>query len=101
MERNELHILQIIVMASNKKQPLELITVLGPTATGKTALAVQLANLLDGEIISADSRQIYRGMNIGTGKDLDDYKIGGKIIPYHLIDILDPSENFNVCLCIH
>jgi tRNA dimethylallyltransferase len=97
LKRYEPHILQIIAMASNKKQPLELITVLGPTATGKTALAVQLANLLDGEIISADSRQIYRGMNIGTGKDLEDYKIGGKTIPYHLIDILDPSENFNVC----
>ena len=97
MERYELHILQIIVMASNKKQPLELITVLGPTATGKTALAVQLANLLGGEIISADSRQIYRGMDLGTGKDLEDYNIDGKKIPYHLIDILDPTEDYNVC----
>ncbi len=97
MERYELHILQIIAMASNKKQPLELITILGPTATGKTGLAVQLANQLSGEIISADSRQIYRGMDIGTGKDLDDYSINGNNIPYHLIDILDPSEDYNVC----
>ena len=96
MERYEPHILQIIAMASNKKQPLELITVLGPTATGKTALAVQLANLLDGEIISADSRQIYRGMDIGTGKDFEDYNIDGKKIPYHLVDILDPREDYNV-----
>ena len=97
MQRNELHILQIIAMASNKKQRLELITVLGPTATGKTGLAVQLANLLNGEIISADSRQIYRGMDIGTGKDLDEYSINGNNIPYHLIDILDPTDDYNVC----
>jgi len=97
MERYELHILQIIAMASNKKQSLELITVLGPTATGKTGLAVKLANLLNGEIISADSRQIYRGMDIGTGKDLEDYNIVGKKIHYHLIDILDPREDYNVC----
>ena len=97
MERNELHILQIIVMASNKKQPFELITILGPTATGKTGLAVKLANRLNGEIISADSRQIYRGMDIGTGKDLEDYNIKGGKIPYHLIDILDPNEDYNVC----
>jgi tRNA dimethylallyltransferase len=71
--------------------------VLGPTATGKTGLAVKLANLLNGEIISADSRQIYRGMDIGTGKDLEAYCINGNNIPYHLIDILNPSEDYNVC----
>ncbi|MBC8311853.1 MAG: tRNA (adenosine(37)-N6)-dimethylallyltransferase MiaA [Candidatus Marinimicrobia bacterium] len=84
-------------MASNKKQPLELISILGPTATGKTGLAVQLANQLNGEIISADSRQIYRGMDIGTGKDLEEYSLNGKQIPYHLIDILDPTDDYNVC----
>jgi tRNA dimethylallyltransferase len=84
-------------MASNKKQPLELITVLGATATGKTGLAVKLANLLNGEIISADSRQIYRGMDIGTGKDIEEYNIDDKKIPYYLIDILDPTEDYSVC----
>ena len=97
MERYELQILQIIVMTSNKKSIFELITILGPTATGKTGLAVKIANLLNGEIISADSRQIYRGMDIGTGKDLGEYCINGNNIPYHLINILDPSEDYNVC----
>ena len=83
-------------MASNKKQPFELITILGPTATGKTGLAVKLANRLNGEIISADSRQIYRGMDIGTGKDLEEYSINENNIPYHLIDILNPTEDYNV-----
>lgn len=73
-----------------------LITILGPTATGKTRLAVQLANKFNGEIISADSRQVYRGMNIGTGKDLADYVIDGKQIPYHLIDIIEPTEEFDL-----
>ena len=97
MEQYELYILQIIVMVSNKNQTFELITILGPTATGKTGLAVKLSNLLNGEIISADSRQIYRGMDIGTGKDIEEYCINRNNIPYHLIDILDPSENYNVC----
>jgi tRNA dimethylallyltransferase len=74
----------------------DLITILGPTATGKTQLAVHLADLLEGEIISADSRQVYRGMDIGTGKDLADYKIKGKTIPYHLVDIADPGTEYNV-----
>ncbi|RMZ48956.1 tRNA (adenosine(37)-N6)-dimethylallyltransferase MiaA [Candidatus Marinimicrobia bacterium PRS2] len=74
----------------------DLLTILGPTATGKTQLAVQLANKLGGEIISADSRQVYRGMDIGTGKDLGEYKLNGKSIPYHLIDIVDPIEEYNV-----
>ena len=73
-----------------------LITILGPTATGKTRLAVQLAEYFNGEIISADSRQVYRGMNIGTGKDLSDYIINDKQIPYHLIDVIDPTEEFDL-----
>ena len=74
----------------------DFIVILGPTATGKTKLAVQLANRLDGEIISADSRQVYRSMDIGTGKDLDEYGHSSKPIPYHLIDIADPMEEYNV-----
>ena len=74
----------------------ELITILGPTASGKTVLAAALAARLDTEIISADSRQLYRGMDIGTGKDLADYVVDGKSIPYHLIDICDPGYKYNV-----
>jgi len=70
--------------------------VLGPTATGKTQLAVQLAHKLGGEIISADSRQVYRGMDIGTGKDLNEYNFKDVSIPYHLIDIVAPIEEYNV-----
>ncbi len=73
-----------------------LIIILGATASGKTKLAVQVANELNGEIISADSRQIFRKMNIGTGKDLHEYNIDKKVIPYHLIDILDPGERYHV-----
>jgi len=74
----------------------ELITILGPTASGKTALAVALANELGAEIISADSRQVYRGMTLGTGKDLKEYEVEGKLIPYHLIDICNPGEKYNI-----
>ena len=74
----------------------ELITILGPTASGKTSFAAALAAHLDTEIISADSRQIYRSMDIGTGKDLADYTVNGKDIPYHLIDICDPGYKYNV-----
>ena len=74
----------------------ELITILGPTASGKTSFAAALAYDLDTEIISADSRQVYRGMTIGTGKDLSDYLINEKLIPYHLIDICAPGEKYNV-----
>ena len=70
----------------------DLLVILGPTASGKTRLGVQLACILNGEIISADSRQVFRGMDVGTGKDLAEY---GNI-PYHLIDILDPGAEFNV-----
>ena len=72
------------------------IVILGPTATGKTQLAVQLAHKLGGEIISADSRQVYRGMDIGTGKDLNEYNFKGVSIPYYLIDIVAPIEEYNV-----
>jgi tRNA dimethylallyltransferase len=73
-----------------------MITILGPTASGKTALAAHLAYALDGEVISADSRQVYRGMSIGTGKDLLEYIVNGKNIPYHLIDIADPGYEYNI-----
>ena len=73
-----------------------LIVILGPTASGKTRMAAQLANDLNSEIISADSRQVYRGMDIGTGKDLSEYNVEGKCIPYHLIDIINPDEEFNL-----
>jgi tRNA dimethylallyltransferase len=73
-----------------------IITILGTTATGKTKLAAQLAALIGGEIISADSRQVYRGMDLGTGKDLSDFDVNGIKIPYHLIDIVDPGYEFNV-----
>lgn len=86
-----------------------MITILGPTASGKTSLAAALASRINGmdssmwggdthgaEIISADSRQVYRGMDIGTGKDLEDYTVGGKLIPYHLIDICDAGTKYNL-----
>jgi len=73
-----------------------LITILGPTAVGKTKLGVQLANKFNGEIISADSRQVYNGMDIGTGKDKSEYLINGKEIKYHLIDIMEPKDEFNL-----
>lgn len=74
----------------------DLIAILGPTASGKTPFAAALADELNTEIISADSRQIYRNMDIGTGKDIADYTINGKQIPYHLIDIADPGYKYNV-----
>ena len=83
-------------MTSNKKNQDKLIVITGPTASGKTSLASRIAYDINSEIISADSRQIYKGMDIGTGKDLDDYIINQKSIPYHLIDILDPKQNYSV-----
>ncbi|BDD00336.1 tRNA (adenosine(37)-N6)-dimethylallyltransferase MiaA [Persicobacter psychrovividus] len=77
-----------------KKQSL--ITILGPTASGKTHLAVHLAALIKGEIISADSRQVYQGMDIGTGKDLEEFNVNGQQIPYQLIDIHPPGYEYNV-----
>ncbi len=73
-----------------------LIIILGATASGKTKLAVQVAEALGGEIISADSRQVFKRMDIGTGKDLQEYEINGEIIPSHLIDILEPGERYHV-----
>ena len=83
-------------MSSNKKNKVKLIIITGPTASGKTSLAVRLASDINGEIISADSRQIYKGMDIGTGKDLDEYIYNGNEIQYHLIDILNPNEDYSV-----
>jgi tRNA dimethylallyltransferase len=74
----------------------DLITILGPTASGKTTLAAHLAKCIKSEIISADSRQVYRSMDIGTGKDLSDYCADGVTIPYHLIDIVDPGYKYNL-----
>ena len=79
-----------------KQKSYDLITVLGPTASGKTRFAVQLADRLGAEIISGDSRQVYRRMDLGTGKDLDDYRIGDRSVPYHLIDIVEPGTKYNV-----
>lgn len=73
-----------------------MITILGPTATGKTSFAVYVAAQLNGEILSADSRQVYKGMNIGTGKDLSEYQYEDRRIPHHLIDIVDPGYEYNV-----
>ena len=74
----------------------DLLIVTGPTASGKTSLAAAIAGKIGGEIISADSRQVYRGMNIGTGKDYDDYIVDGRRIPCHLIDIAAPGYKYNV-----
>jgi len=76
------------------KNPL--LIILGPTASGKTRLAVTMADRFSGEIISADSRQVFRGMDIGTGKDLEEYTLNGVAIPYHLINIRDAGEQYNV-----
>jgi tRNA dimethylallyltransferase len=73
-----------------------LITILGPTASGKTGVAVKVASVLNGEVISADSRQVYRGMDLGTGKDYADYLVDGQPVPYHLIDIVDAGYEYNV-----
>ena len=81
--------------ASGNDAPL-LLTILGPTACGKTALAVAVADKVGGEIIRADSRQVFRGMDIGTGKDLDEYRLPGRTIPCHLVDIRDAGEEYSV-----
>jgi tRNA dimethylallyltransferase len=72
------------------------ITILGPTASGKTHLAVALAHQIGGEIISADSRQVYKGMNIGTGKDLSEYSFNNTLIPYHLIDVVEAGSDYHI-----
>jgi len=78
------------------KTSYDLLVITGPTASGKTVLAANIACRLGGEVISADSRQVYRGMDIGTGKDFSDYCVEGNNIPYHLIDIADPGYKYNV-----
>lgn len=75
---------------------MRMVTILGPTASGKTSLAARLAARIGAEIISADSRQVYRGMDIGTGKDLGEYDVCGIKVPYHLIDICEPGTKYNV-----
>jgi len=74
----------------------DIIVITGPTATGKTRLAAMVAARLRGEVISADSRQVYRGMDIGTGKDLSDYNVGGQSVPVHIVDIVDAGYRYNV-----
>jgi len=83
-------------MPNRYKPGYDLLVITGPTASGKTALAASVADRLGGEVISADSRQVYRGMDLGTGKDLDEYNIDGRTIPCHLIDIADPGYKYNV-----
>ncbi|MCG8700852.1 MAG: tRNA (adenosine(37)-N6)-dimethylallyltransferase MiaA [Bacteroidales bacterium] len=79
-----------------KETPYNLVVITGPTATEKTSLAAHLASKIEGEIISADSRQVYRKMDLGTGKDYDDYLVNGVQIPYHLVDIHQPGYKYNV-----
>ena len=81
-------------MSESKFHPL--IVILGPTASGKTSVATRLAFRCRGEIISADSRQVYRDMDLGTGKDYNDYSVESQTIPYHLIDIAEPGEKYNL-----
>ncbi|MDP2944354.1 MAG: tRNA (adenosine(37)-N6)-dimethylallyltransferase MiaA [bacterium] len=74
----------------------KVLVILGTTSAGKTGLAVKLAAKFKGEIVSADSRQVYKGLDIGTGKDLAEYKVGGRVIPYHLIDVASPKTRFDL-----
>lgn len=82
--------------AINNSDIFNVIVILGPTASGKTRIAAKLARSLGGEIISADSRQVYRGLDIGTGKDRDEYNVDGIAVPVHLIDVVDPDTEFNL-----
>ena len=86
------------IVDSMKKIKLKdkILVILGPTSSDKTKLAVKLAQKHNGEIVSADSRQVYKGMDVGTGKDLKEYKIKGKTIKYHLIDVVSPITEFNL-----
>jgi tRNA dimethylallyltransferase len=81
---------------AEEQKSYNLIVILGTTASGKTRLAANLAAEIGSEVISADSRQVYRGMDLGTGKDLEEFTVDGKQIPYHLIDIVNPDYEFNV-----
>ena len=85
-----------VELLKNDLMNYDLITILGPTASGKTSLAAALAARLKTEIISGDSRQVYRRMDLGTGKDLSDYVVDGYKVPYHLIDIVEPGYKYNV-----
>lgn len=80
-----------------EKPQHDIIVITGPTATGKTRLAALVADRLGGEVISADSRQVYRGMDIGTGKDLSEYVVDGRRVPLHMVDIVDAGYRYNVC----
>jgi tRNA dimethylallyltransferase len=83
-------------MSTHNASSYNLVTILGPTASSKTSFAAHLSNKLNGEIISADSRQVYRQMNLGTGKDYDDYIVNGVSVPCHLIDIVNPGYKYNI-----
>jgi tRNA dimethylallyltransferase len=89
-------VLHLFLMAESPFYDIDLIAVTGHTAAGKTALAAHVARLIDGEVISADSRQVYRRMSIGTGKDYDDYLVDGMPVPCHLIDIRNPGEHYSL-----
>jgi tRNA dimethylallyltransferase len=91
-----LFVIMLVKSSNIMSEKNKVVIVTGPTATGKTALAIDLAEQFSGEIISIDSRQVYRGLDIGSGKDLDEYCRNGKMIPYHLLDITDPSHEYNL-----
>jgi tRNA dimethylallyltransferase len=89
----------VLLNLKNEKRKMKnekLIVILGPTASGKTTLAAHVADRLGGEVISADSRQVYRGMDIGTGKDYGEYIVGGRQVAFHLVDIAEPGEEYNL-----
>ncbi len=90
------HCALCVLPMDNLFSKYDMLAVVGPTACGKTALAVDLARALGGEVVSADSRQVYRGMDIGTGKDLDEYVRDGVAVPVHLVDIVDAGEKYNL-----
>jgi len=85
-----------MLIKKNKNELPKVVVILGPTASGKTKLGITLALKFNGEIISADSRQVYQGMDIGTGKDLKEYQVGKNKVPYHLIDVVSPKAEFNL-----
>lgn len=84
------------MMLDERSYLYDMVVITGPTASGKTSLAAELACRIGGEIISADSRQVYRKMDLGTGKDYDDYIVNGHVVPYHLVDIVDAGYRYNV-----
>ncbi|MFV0482467.1 MAG: tRNA (adenosine(37)-N6)-dimethylallyltransferase MiaA, partial [Bacteroidales bacterium] len=86
----------MITLRISMQSKYDLISIIGATASSKTRVAALLADAIDGEVISADSRQVYRGMDLGTGKDYEDYEVNGRQIPYHLIDITEPGHEYNI-----